>query len=104
MNAAVLMDIAEIALLVAAAAQTVFVVIYATKAPWRHNFIGRALFLKSTVLWLLLAISLANNYLAYPYQLETAVVLMCLLAFAVVYQCASLIDKLWLEPRRAKRS
>lgn len=98
-----MITIAIIALWVAAAAQTVFVAAYASKAPWRHNFIGRALFLKSAVLWLLLAISLVNNHFAYPYQLEVATVLMCLLAFAIVYQCASLIDKLWLEPRRNRR-
>lgn len=93
------LDQIEIALWVATAAQTAFVVIYGLRAPWRSGFVGRALFVKSAVLWVVLAITIVNQHFIYPHQLEVAAVLMWLLAFAVVYQLAALIERMWLDKR-----
>ena len=84
-------------------AQTVFVVVYGMRTPWHHGFVGRALFLKSVVVWLLFANSLVRVYWPYPHEIVSGTVLMWLLAFAVVYQCAALIDRLYLD-RRAVHS
>jgi hypothetical protein len=88
-----------VTLWIATAAQTAFVVIYSTRTPWRHNFVGRALFLKSVVVWLALVNSLVNAHLPHEYRLQTAAVLMVLLATAIVYQCVALIERMWLDKR-----
>jgi hypothetical protein len=88
-----------VTLWIATVAQTAFVVIYSTRTPWRHNFVGRALFLKSVVVWLALVNSLVNVHLPHEYRLQAAAVLMVLLALAIVYQCAALIDRMWLDKR-----
>lgn len=88
-----------IALWVATAAQIAFVIIYGTRTPWHHGFVGRALFLKSTVLCLALVNSLVNYYWPHKYQLQVTTGLMWLLAFAVVYQCIALIERMFLDRR-----
>lgn len=90
------------ALWVAVIAQAVFVIAYGARAPWRTGFVGRALFVKSAVLLLALSNPLIRYYWPYPHQLAVGAALICLLAAAVIYQCAALLNRLWLdrhEPR-----
>lgn len=91
--------VALAALWVAVIAQAVFVVAYGTRAPWRTGFVGRALFVKSAVLLLALANPLIRYFWPYPYQMEVGAALICLLAAAVIYQCAALLNRLWLDRR-----
>jgi hypothetical protein len=92
-----LIPIAIGALWVAVLAQAVFVVAYGLRSPWNTGFVGRALFIKSTVLLLALCNPLIRYYWPYPHQLVVGTVLMCMLAFSVVYQCAALLNRLWLD-------
>lgn len=91
------MTIAIIGLWVAAVGQTIFVILYGSATPWRTGFIGRALFFKSSVLWVALVNPLVNYYWHYPHQMEVSAGLICLLAFAVIYQTAALAQRLWLD-------
>ena len=96
--------IALVGLWVAVFAQLIFVIAYGTRAPWRTGFVGRALFVKSAVLLLALVNPLIRYFWPYPHQMEVGALLMWLLAFAVVYQCAALLNRLWLDRRERQSS
>lgn len=89
------------ALWVATIFQTLFVVVYATR-PWRRHFVGRALFVKSLALMVTLQVTLANNYLIYPWQLQVSVILLWFVAAAIAFQFAALVAQ-WRIDRRARR-
>jgi hypothetical protein len=87
------MDAGLAALWTATILQTVFVALYATR-PWRRHFVGRALFIKSVSLMLILQVSLCNQYLTYRYQLQVSVVLTWFVAVAIAYQTGALIAQM----------
>ena len=94
--------VALAALWVAVIAQAVFVIAYGTRSPWRTGFVGRALFVKSAVLLLALVNPLIRYFWPYPHQMEVGAALMCLLAASVVYQCAALLQRLWLDRHKSR--
>lgn len=94
------LDIAMLGLWVATVAQIAFVILYATGPWWRH-FVGRALFSKSFVLAVTLAVTLVNNYVIYRYQLEVGAFLMWAIALAIVWQLVALIRQRLIDRGRA---
>lgn len=76
----------------AAVAQALFVGFLAT-TRWRRWAAGRALFIKSAVVSLLLGLSLVGWYALIPHLLEIAAVLMWAMAAAIVYLLWSLVQQ-----------
>jgi putative copper export protein len=58
---------AFIAIMVAAIAQTGFVVVYMLRPWWRH-YVGRALLVKSASLLIVLWLTIVNTFVRYPGQ------------------------------------
>lgn len=83
------MDVYLWGLWAAAAAQVVWVSLLVT-TKWRRWAAGRALFIKSAVLAVMLALSLAGWYALMPHLLEIAAVLMWVMAGAICYLAYSL--------------
>jgi len=90
------MDVGIFALWTATVIQTLFVVLYATRAWWRH-FVGRALFVHSAALMVTLQASVVNHYLVYRYQLQVSVLLLWVMAAAFAYQTGALIKQMRLD-------
>lgn len=90
MSSGTWMSIGLRAIDIAAILQTVFVALYATRPWWRH-FVGRALFLKSLAFMVVLDLSVVGRYWTYPYQLQVAAIVLCLVAAAIAYQTGALI-------------
>lgn len=86
--------VALAALVIATAAQTLFVLIYGTR-PWWRARVGRALFLKSAVLCLLLWLTIVNTFVTYPGEEPVAAIALIATAAAIVYQLVALV----LSPR-----
>lgn len=83
-----------LALVVATFAQTLFILVYGTR-PWWRARVGRALFLKSASLCLVLWLTLIGAFYTYAHQDEVGAFGMCLVAGAIVYQLVALL----LSPR-----
>jgi putative copper export protein len=79
-----------VAIAVAAVVQTAFVVVYGSRPWWRH-YVGRALFVKSTSLLVVLWLTIANTFLLYPGQHQVSTLSLWLVAVAIIYQFAALI-------------
>lgn len=75
-----------------AAAQAGFVALLVT-TKWRKWAAGRALFVKSTVLAVMFALSLAAWYALVPHLLEVAAVLMWVMAGAIGYMFWTLVQQ-----------
>lgn len=88
-------EIGKAALIWAAVVQTMFVIIYGTRRWWASQ-VGKALFLKSATLALLLDSAVANLFLTYRYQLQVGVVLVVCVAVAVSYQLIALVRQIEL--------
>lgn len=69
--------------------QILFVAIYA-RLPWWSNFIGRALFLMSSSLMLMLTVTVANVYVDYAAEEWVEVGIFATVAVAVTYQYAAM--------------
>lgn len=84
----------EIALVIGATAQTLFVIIYGTRPWWKH-YVGKALFFKSLALMIALWVSFGNIMFrdGYPYQTQIAVCAIWLVSITIVGQCGALIMK-----------
>lgn len=86
---------ALVALLVGAVAQTLFVLIYGTRT-WYRVRVGRAIFLKSTALAVVLDLSVVNTLVApYRYQEEVGAVAIVVITLTILYQLFALL----LSPR-----
>src|SRR5690242_12669648 len=90
--------VALIALVVATFVQSLFILIYATR-PWWRARVGRALFLKSTSLCVVLWLTLIGTFYIYPAENVVNALALCLVAVAVTYQLAVLL----LSPRNPNR-
>lgn len=75
-------------------AQTLFVLIYASR-PWWRVRPGRALLLKSATLCAVMWLSLVATFFVYPYQEQVTAVAVNAIAIAIVYQLVALL----LSPR-----
>jgi hypothetical protein len=92
------LTVALIALWVATVSQSAFVIVYGLFSPWwRGRFVGRALFVKSTALWLALVNSLVAFYWPYPHRQEIVAVIMWAVAFGCTYQAAAVIYRRYLD-------
>lgn len=78
--------------------QAAFVVVFAT-TEWRRYRTGRALFLKSAVIAVLLGLSLAGYYRSIPHLVEIGAALMWLMEAAVLYLLWSVVRQKWLDHR-----
>lgn len=86
-----------VAVIVATFAQTLFILIYATR-PWWRVRVGRALMLKSASLCVVLWLTLVGTFLTYRDQEQVDALALCLIALAIVYQLVVLL----LSPRNPK--
>lgn len=88
---------ALVMLLVGAVAQTTFVLIYASRRPWRWP-VGRALLFKSAALAVLLDLSVANTFVPpYRYQEQVSALTIDVIVLTIVYQ-------LWVLVRSPRSS
>lgn len=86
--------VAIVAVLVAAVAQTTFVLIYGTRKWWLSR-VGRALFLKSLALAVLLDLSVVNTFVVYGWQEPVSAVVIVGITVTILYQLYALV----LSPR-----
>jgi hypothetical protein len=99
------LTVALIALWIATISQTIFIVVYGVFSPWwRGRFVGRALFVKSTALWLALMNSLVAFYWPYPHRREIVAVIMCAVAFGCTYQALAVIQRRYLDRADRRRT
>ena len=82
--------VALVAVLVAAVAQTTFIAIYATR-PWWKVRVGRAIFLKSLALAVILDLSVVNDFLTYRYQEQISALAILFIAVTILYQLFALV-------------
>jgi putative copper export protein len=81
---------AFIAIMVAAVAQTGFVVVYMLRPWWRH-YVGRALLVKSASLLIVLWLTIVNTFVRYPGQRQVSSLALWLVAGAIIYQLVALL-------------
>lgn len=81
---------AFVAIVVATVAQTIFVLVYGTRPWWRH-FVGRALFIKSASLCVVLWLTVINTFLRYPGQEQVSSLALWLVAVAIIHQLVALL-------------
>ena len=93
------MGVYESGLWACAVFQVGFVLVFVTTS-WRRYRTGRALFVKSAVIAVLLALTLAGLYLVIPHTLEIAAVLMWVLAAAIAYLLWSVVRQKFLDRRQ----
>lgn len=91
-------DAGLVALWVAAVVQTCFVLIYGVSPWWRH-FVGRALFIKSASLAIILWLTVVNHYLVYDYQLQVSVIATWVVALGICFQFAALMAQRRIDRR-----
>lgn len=84
----------------AALAQTLFIVIYATR-PWWRAFVGRALFTKSLALALLLDLAVARHYFDDPWLDLLFDVLFAGVVAGITFQLAALVHEVRHHRRAA---
>lgn len=91
----------HLAILIGAIAQTIFVILYGAKIRlWRHDFVGRALFVKSLALALTLDVMALNERVRYASQPTVTVALFWFVVLGIVYQLAALLRQRWISRRR----
>ena len=92
------LDIYLWGLWVAAVAQTAFVAVLAT-TRWRHYRTGRAIFIKSLVLAVLLDLTVVSWYGWTEHLVEIGAVLICVMAAAICYLLWSVVRQKVLDRR-----
>lgn len=92
------MTVYVVALWLAAGAQWAFTMALATTRWWAYRT-GRALFIKASVLAVLLSLSLVAWYRPIPHILEIGAVLMWVMAAAICYLLWSVLRQKWLDHR-----
>jgi hypothetical protein len=90
--------LALVAIIVATFAQTLFILIYASR-PWWRVRVGRALMLKSASLCIVLWLTLVGTFFVYAHQEQVSALSLCVIAVAIVYQLVALL----LSPRHPDR-
>lgn len=83
-----------VALIVGTSAQTLFILIYASR-PWWRARVGRALMLKSAALCVVLWLTVVNTFYVYPREEMVGAIALWVIAAAIVYQLVVLL----LSPR-----
>lgn len=74
----------------AAVCQTLFVAVYGVR-PWWLHFIGRALFIKSLALMLLVDMAVVHALVEYPGKRAVETAMYALVAVAIAFQLVALL-------------
>lgn len=95
-----------ILILIAAPAQTMFILIYGLGSPWWRSLLGRALFTKALGLALLVDISVLYHFLGdeYVYRDVVRVTVFSLIAVGAWLQLMALIKEKYVARRDEHRS
>lgn len=83
-----------ISFVVGAVAQTAFVILYGM-APWWRDFVGRALFIKSLTLAVLIDTAVVDSFLPKGIGLTYFVVLYWLVVMGICWQFVALVRQRW---------